>query len=98
EVAAPSNPHRRQAPRRTPRVPSLKGFGHRPSAPADRSSTGRYPKPCTTADTSGLRLHRQLGAVSGLSENRSPPTGADPLRSFDLTSTGARTGHSSIAY
>ena len=27
---------------------SLKAFGHRPSALADRSSTGRYPKPCTT--------------------------------------------------
>src|ERR1700730_18452122 len=26
---------------------SLEAFGHRPSAPADRSSTGRYPKPFT---------------------------------------------------
>jgi len=43
----PSNPHRRQATRQRPRAPSLKAFGHRPAAPADRSLMGRYPKPCT---------------------------------------------------
>jgi hypothetical protein len=30
-----------------PRVPSLEAFGHRPSAPADRSATSRYPEPFT---------------------------------------------------
>ena len=47
----PSNPHRRQATRRQgSRVPSLKAFRHRPSAPADRSFMGRYPKPCRLSD------------------------------------------------
>ena len=37
QAAGPSNPHRRQTARPTPRVPSLEAFGRRPAAPEDRS-------------------------------------------------------------
>jgi hypothetical protein len=56
-VSAPSCLNPTRAGQR-PRVPSLKAFGHRPSAPADRSLMGRYPKPCTPADLCSQHLWR----------------------------------------
>jgi hypothetical protein len=49
-------------PAEPPRVPSLKAFGHRPSAPADRLSTGRCPKPYTSPDAEAICGERRLCA------------------------------------
>ncbi len=51
-------------PAQPPRVPSLKAFGRRPSVPADRSSTGRYPKPCTSAVVIAAAGERPLSVQS----------------------------------
>jgi hypothetical protein len=53
QAAASSNPHRRQAVARPPRVPSGEAFGRRPSARADRSRRAgiRNPSPSETFRT-----------------------------------------------
>ena len=50
QAAAPPNPHRRQAARQTPRVPSLKGFRTGPLSTGDRSVMGLN---CETLQNSG---------------------------------------------
>jgi hypothetical protein len=53
---------------------------------------------CASEFAKGLPARRPLCADSGRSSDSENSAASDPLRSFDLTSSGARTGHSPATY
>ena len=62
-----------------PRVPSLKAFGHRPSAPDDRSSNGPVSETLHKTGSSQLQHELPKSAASGPPRDRLQAFATDPI-------------------
>jgi len=94
QAAAQSNPHRRQAVARPPRVPSWEAFGRRPSARADKSPRAgiRNPSPKPTFCAEGGHSRDTAVTENGLScsDLRSHTAAIGPACSAGTVSSRSR--------